>query len=335
MRPNQNESKSTITPLSSENYYTWVNDILPELRVHEVCGFALEDLVAKINASEMSDLQKAEKLAKDQCALGLIQTHCTSTYKGMISRCKTAKEAWDKLEAHFMKKYLSSQTELHKAINAIQFSWSEGLDKYVQKHCEARQRFEDAGVENSEAFYLSVFLSNLPEEFETSIDILESQENTTTIDHTLGKLNEKYRKLTKKRKFKPDQDQISSKASDDDDRQSNSGSTQNISHHSLLAEMAESLKLLSARLDKHDDKDSTKAKKRKTANGICSSCGGPNSHDLSRCWANPESVYYRPNWDKSIAAAARRKNTQEQHDSSDESASALVGKLLGKNFGKS
>jgi hypothetical protein len=107
--------------------------------------------------------------------------------------CKTAKEAWDMLAAHFTKNDLSSQTDLHKAINAIQFSWDEGLDKYVQKHREARQRFEDAGVKNSEAFYLSVFLSNLPEDFETVIDILESQEDTTTIAHTLFTLDLVYR----------------------------------------------------------------------------------------------------------------------------------------------
>jgi hypothetical protein len=30
-----------------------------------------------------------------------------------------------------------------------------GLDKYVQTHREAQQRIEDAGVKNSEAFYIS------------------------------------------------------------------------------------------------------------------------------------------------------------------------------------
>ncbi len=225
-----------------------------------------------------------------------------------------------------------SHTDLNKAINAIEFSWDEGMDKYVQAHQEARQRFEDAGIENTESFYLSTFYSNLPEEFENVVDILESDNKTTTIDDALGMLSEKYRKIMKKRKSRPlDNSKTSSVEQGLDQANNASTALPENPSHVLLTEMAESIKLLSARMDKQE---SNKTKRRKIGTGTCSICGGPDSHDRSKCWANPESAYYRPNWSRSIAAAAQRKEKQEMRDH-DDGASALVGQFLRQNFGKS
>jgi hypothetical protein len=280
-------------------------------------------------------------LVKDQRALGLIQTHCTTTYKLMIKRCKTAKEAWDKLADHF-KKMEKSHTELNKAINAIDFSWTEGIDKYVQSHQEARQRFEDAGIQNTESFYLSTFYLNLPEEFENVVDILENDPKTKTIDDAMCMLSDKYRKIMKKRKMPTEKSKSSSQV-DQGDRSSsseveraNNASTASQENQSqvLLSEMAESIKLLSARMDQQDSDIRTK-KRKFGKNGTCTICGGPDTHAISKCWANPESIFYRPNWSRSIAVAAQRQKKQEETDHDDGGASALVGQFLRKSFGKS
>jgi hypothetical protein len=332
MRPLQ-KAQPKISPLSSDNYYSWVDEILPELRVQKVCSFVLENLVDEINADEsLSEWKKISKLDKDQCALGIIQENCTSTYRSMINRCKTAKEAWDLLASHFTKRGLNSHTDLHKAIAEIKFSWNEGLDRYVQDHRQARQRFEDAGVQNTDSFYLSTFLSNLPEEFDTVIDILENNEQTKTIDDTLIKLSEKFKKLVKKRKTRKlevsdDEDDSATSKPLKPEKQNENGQDS----RALLMEMAETIKLLSAQIENKQD---IRTKRRKV--GTCKICGGPDTHTLAKCWANPESVHFRPNWSRSIAAAAAKKDNQEQEDDSqaDQDASAFIGRILNKKFGK-
>jgi hypothetical protein len=317
MRPNFVNDSKYITPLGADNYYTWTEDIMPILRVNQAADFITKNFVKEIRAmKDVEEWKKLEKLDKDQTALGIIQINCTSTYKSMISKCKTAWEAWNLLNNHFTKqKGLSKHTDLNKEIGEIRFVWkNNGLDEYVKEHREVKKKFEDIGVSNTQEFYLSHFLANLPDEFETVLEILSHDKETTTISAALPKLLEKFNKLYKKRKS--------------DETRSEAlvviGKEEENARDATMRELVESVKLLAAKVEK---KEFLNHKRRKI--DTCGICGGPANHRASSCWGNPESAFYRPNW-KRREITPNTAHTRQ--DSESQEVSALVGRMV--KFGK-
>jgi hypothetical protein len=310
-----------VQPLTNSNYYGFVVDIAAVLRSKGVYDFVTTDLVDKIKARRgLGEWEMRNQLAGDQEALGIIQHHCSSTYKNMIKDCATSKEAWDLLAKHFAEDSLDGHTDLLDEILDLRFSWSEGMDHFIQLHQNLKLRLEAAGSKQDEAFYIAALLRGLPSEFQVFAKIVRSSPSVK-LDEVKSKLHTEYRALSKQRKDTA----VEARAEEKTDTRMTE--LANLLIQGLVAQSSNSG--ASRGRKRHRGHQSNERHRGHQSTEPCPHCQDTNmTHLPQNCWANPASREYRPNWPGSSRGGNQGTSSSRREPNSDR-AGALLSKIFG------
>jgi hypothetical protein len=316
-------------PLTDNNYYGFAMDMAAYLRSKGLYDFVSTNLVDRIRKRKLDEWDLRKELSGDQEALGIIQYHCTDTYKMMIKKCKTSKEAWDVLAKHFTETGVKARTDLMEELIALKFDWNAGMEDYIQRLTSLKDRFESSGNTQDETLYITTLLNGLPNEFATMVQIL-NHSASMGLYAVIGKVRAEYKRISKKRK----------------EPSSVSNGDQN--GNQLLAMLAQGLlqrgnenvllNLLAGNYTtagSHSSEES-EVKRRKTRSSsktpqttACVHCGKTNHFHLPQnCFFNPESLNYRPNMVKKIQ---KNDNNSDRRNTESAPVEALMARLLSDN----
>jgi hypothetical protein len=187
MRPMFSTTEPTYTMklLDGTNYGTWKVQMEAALQAAGLYKF-VTPRVSQLKIMLADDFEKLENLLEnDEKALGCIKKNIEILHLDLIADCKTALEAWIKLEVFFAGK------ETFNKINLLQ-SLIDGplketgnivrdIQEFVQSKNDLVQRLGSIGIKIDEELQVAIMLSRLPSCFDTMRRILESQENLTLI----------------------------------------------------------------------------------------------------------------------------------------------------------
>ena len=219
------------------------------------------------------DVEKLELLLEnDEKALGCIKRNVELLHLDLLADCRSAWEAWKKLESFFAGK------EQFNKINLLQSLIDGGLrdsgncvrdiQEFIQEKNDLVQRLNSIGIKIEEDLQVAIMLARLPSSFDTMRRILEAQEGLSLIKLTSELHREGIRRRDQKTpKRLPEQ-----------------------SAYFSSSEVQPAPKKL-------------KPDRKKLFCNFCNVTG----HDGERCWLDPSSKSYR----KNFADSLRRKLNSE------------------------
>ena len=165
--------KPTIVLLDVDNYASWS---------HKVRYLLIsKGLWTPIKGGEFTSESDAK-------ALALIGLYVRDHHLPTISKCGTAKEAWDALAAIYQAKSNARRLQLKKELNGLRMKAAEPMTRYVARATDIRDQLQAAGHSvNEDELVLSV-LAGLPSQYETVVTLLETMEDNLTMLMVLPKL---------------------------------------------------------------------------------------------------------------------------------------------------
>jgi hypothetical protein len=319
-----------VQPLDDRNYHGFVMDMSALLRSKGILDFATTDLVERIRSRNLTEWNLRKELTGDQEALGIIQHHCTPTYKTMIKDCQTSKEAWDLLESHFREGGVDGHAVLMEEILELRFNWTYGMEHYLQEHSNLRARFSNSGSKQDDTFYISAILRGLPKEFDMMRKIIRNTPNMD-LNGVIGKLRSEYKSIIIERKREETPENNNNQLPD----QNNNRALMAMFQANLTRGANETLLLnLLDRTRYNQNNGNNRGRKRRPNCPFCE-VQNPN-HPQERCWANPNGSNYRPNWAPRNAGRnvnprldnANRNNAGRNNENAPAPVDALLARLL-------
>lgn len=179
------DSAYTMKLLDGTNYGTWKVQMEAVLQAAGLYKFVTHRIV-QLKQLYVDDFEKLESLLEnDEKALGCIKKNVEILHLDLIAECKTALEAWVKLESFFAGKENFNKINLLQCL--IDGSLKEtgnivrDIQEFVQGKNDLVQRLGSIGIKIDEELQVAIMLSRLPPCFDTMRRILESQENLTLI----------------------------------------------------------------------------------------------------------------------------------------------------------
>ena len=132
--------KPVVERLDVHNYSTW-RTRMKFLLITKGLWAAVDGTTAA--AATATDVQKA---------LAIIGLYVKEHHLATLERCKTAKEAWDSLEATYQAQSNARKLELRRQLTQIQLGPAEPLTKYVGRAKELQDQLRAAGhvIKNTE-----------------------------------------------------------------------------------------------------------------------------------------------------------------------------------------
>jgi hypothetical protein len=147
---------------------TWSNYHLWKLKLEAV-------LEAKDIANYIENLPADEAQVKnDKKARAILRLSISDDVLPTIADCKTTKETWDSLAAHFNNTSGANQYFLLRRFYAIRKSKSESMASYITRVKIAVQELRGIGAKLEEAGIIAVVLGGLPKEYQNLVSNLES-----------------------------------------------------------------------------------------------------------------------------------------------------------------
>jgi hypothetical protein len=175
--------KINIEKLDVDNYATW-SIKMQYFLIHKGLWKAID---------ESAELDQ-EIDARARALIGLcVRDHHLSTLRD----CKTAKKAWEALEAIYKAKSNARRLQLKKELNSLRMEASEPMTKYVSRARALQEQLYAAGYPiRDEEVVLSV-LAGLPGDYDTVVTILETSDDLLELDAVLSKLLQAEQRSTK------------------------------------------------------------------------------------------------------------------------------------------
>ena len=166
----------SLERLGDNNYETW-SVRLKALLVHK-------KLWAAVKTSDGAEASGSTS----EDALALITLYVRDQHLSTVAACKTAHEAWTRLEGIHKTKTRARRLNLKRELSALRLEAGESLTKYVARARTLKDAMEGAGykVEDDEVV-LSV-LSGLPAEYDMAVTAISAMGNELQLDDVLSKL---------------------------------------------------------------------------------------------------------------------------------------------------
>jgi len=165
--------KVTIGKFDVYNYIPWSIKIKFLL--------VTKGLWAAIDGAETDDI-------KSQKALALIGLHVKDHHLSTINACRTAKEAWDKLQTTYKAKTEARRMQLRRDLTSLRMHDGEPLTKYFSRATDIRDQLEAIGHTVDKDDLRLAILSGLPKEYETAVQIIVMTHTATELPELLHKL---------------------------------------------------------------------------------------------------------------------------------------------------
>jgi gag-polypeptide of LTR copia-type/Zinc knuckle len=124
----------------------------------------------------------SEVAVDDDMALAYLVECVSDYYVPMVAACRTAAEAWGKLEAQFAAQSTARVVYLLKQAATAKKSPGESILDYVSRVTSYRDGLEVAGFKMPESTVVLYILAGLPREYESLITMIESDLNDLKID---------------------------------------------------------------------------------------------------------------------------------------------------------
>ena len=118
----------------------------------------------------------------DQRALALLGLYVKEHHLPLMERCKTAKEAWQQLEAMYQAKSNARKLQLRKELVQLKMGPGEPLTKYVGRARDIQDQLRAAGHDVADQEVVWAVLAGLPAVYDTVVTVLET---TTDKDMSL------------------------------------------------------------------------------------------------------------------------------------------------------
>ena len=168
------ETKLAIELLDVDNYATWSCRMRLLLILKGVWDAVTGDTID-------------EKL--DRKAMAYIGLSVASHHMSMLAGCRTAKEAWQKLEAIYQAKSGARKRQLRKELSQLTMGIGEPVSKFVARAREIQNQLLAAGHEMGDQEVAWAILAGLPATYESIVTVLEtSTDKDLTLDDMLPKL---------------------------------------------------------------------------------------------------------------------------------------------------
>ena len=124
----------------------------------------------------------------DQKALALIGLCVKDHHLSTLVGCKTAKEAWETLEAVYKAKSNARRLQLKRDLNSLRMLGGEPLTKYVARAKSIRDQLIAAGHPIKEEEVVWSVLAGLPSQYDVLVTLLETSEEMIDLEALLAKL---------------------------------------------------------------------------------------------------------------------------------------------------
>ena len=169
------KSKDSIEKLDDHNYFSWRKDM----------RFLL---LSKGLWDPEADSEEAG--AADKKAYAQIGMHVTAYYKDIVMDCKTAPEAWKKLEATQLIRSKARSMQLQRLFTSLKRESGESLDGYVGRAKELRDQLSAAGRTVPEDEVITNVLGGLSSDFDTIVEILSNQAGSLELTDVVARLHQ-------------------------------------------------------------------------------------------------------------------------------------------------
>lgn len=166
--------KVSFEQLDADNYATW------SVKVKNL--LIIKDLWDAVEATEAVDPKVDAK------ALARIMLYVKDHHLATLASCKTAKEAWSKLESIHKAKSVARRMLLRRELTTLTKTAGEPVTKYVDRAKGIRDQLTAAGYEVREDEIVLAVLAGLPKEYDMIVTVIQSADEALNVDEVLPKL---------------------------------------------------------------------------------------------------------------------------------------------------
>ncbi len=124
----------------------------------------------------------------DQKAIALIGLFVKDHHLATLEECKSAKEAWQRLERVYQSKSNARKLQLKRELNQLKKESGEPLTKFVARAKALRDQLCAAGLDVKSEEVTWAVLAGLPKEFDVVVTVLQTAEELQDLDVILAKL---------------------------------------------------------------------------------------------------------------------------------------------------
>lgn len=174
-----------IDKLDGENYSTW--------RLQMKCVLICENLWTSVH-DDPPEKPTQESERKNEKALATIMLGLNKDLLVLISHCKTAKEAWDKIEKEFWRDTPSRKVSLYKQLHRLNLSEFSGVQEYLMAFTTIADQLNEFKVCFDEDMLVIILLDSLPETYNTFITAIETQKELPNLSELKVKIAEEYKR---------------------------------------------------------------------------------------------------------------------------------------------
>jgi len=267
MRPiAQSNESNNMKLLDGTNYGSWRVQMEALLQALGLFKF-ITPRVETLKQLYVDDVEKLELLLEnDEKALGYIKRNVELLHLDLLSDCKSAYDAWGRLESFFAgKEHFNKINLLQSLIDGSLRDTGNPLrdiQEFIQEKNELVQRLNSIGIKIDEDLQVAIMLARLPASFDTMRRILESQESLSLLKMTSELHREGIRRSEQR------------------------GPKRFTEHTALFSSFDSQI----------PNNKKMKFGKSKLYCDFCEVSG----HDGERCWLNPSSKNYRKNFADSL-----------------------------------
>ena len=169
------DDKVQVERLDVDNYATWAQDMQSLL-------------VMKRLWSVIGDARQQPDAEKDQMARAFICLHVAKHHKISVSKCKTAKEAWEMLRTKYEAQTTARKLQLRIALNTVKMGPTEPLTVYQARVQDLKAQLEAVGDIVTDQEAAVPFLSGLPPAYDMIRTVITAADTPLTIDQMVPKL---------------------------------------------------------------------------------------------------------------------------------------------------
>ncbi|GMF66381.1 unnamed protein product [Phytophthora lilii] len=147
-----------------------------------ICSCPALSQTVQSNSQDKSVGVEVSRVLEQTLALAVVAKMLSPTYQSMIREASTALEAWEALKAFFVKQSLHNRVQLRKKLHEFTLGSGEELITHIVRFDDLCARLAAVGEKMTDDEKVVILLGSLPQEYDTMIRIIESQEHVTLLD---------------------------------------------------------------------------------------------------------------------------------------------------------
>ena len=179
------DTRVKVESLGADNYGSWSVRMKLLLKSKELWDVVVYGAIPTRDATA---LQRQQLTKKDDQALTTIGLHVADQHLSLVDASKSAKELWDKLEGMYRARSTARRQQLRRALMSMKKTATETLTEYFGRARALRDDLIGIGLKVEEDTVVGAVLAGLPEEYDVTVEILETSEQELTLDSIFSKL---------------------------------------------------------------------------------------------------------------------------------------------------